>query len=139
MINHFVGNNANDQPWIRTGPADHVYVAFNDFAKIIRGPGTGGTGDGKTARVLVSTDGGTNYTVNVIDKIGTMYQDDPAARIGVNGNRVYAVFNRLVSVVEDGASGTRFNTQLVVVRSDDGGADGFDKLGSTPEMWRRAR
>src|SRR5690242_19666188 len=29
-INHYVGSNNYDQPWIRTGPSDHVYVAFND-------------------------------------------------------------------------------------------------------------
>jgi len=130
VINHYVGTNQNDQPWIRTGPSNHVYVAFNDFAN--RGPGfESGTGDGKTASVLVSTDGGTNYTVNVIDKIGTMLQDDPAMRLAVNGDTVYAVFNRWVSPIEGGENGARFNTELVVVRSDDGGADHFDKLGST--------
>jgi hypothetical protein len=30
-INHYVGSNNNDQPWVRTGPSDHVYVAFNDL------------------------------------------------------------------------------------------------------------
>jgi hypothetical protein len=29
-INHYVGSNDNDQPWVRTGPSNHVYVAFND-------------------------------------------------------------------------------------------------------------
>src|SRR5262245_56498934 len=27
-INHYVGSSDNDQPWVRTGPSDHVYVAF---------------------------------------------------------------------------------------------------------------
>src|SRR5205807_6755459 len=28
----------NDQPWIRTGPNDHVYVTFNNLDEIIGGP-----------------------------------------------------------------------------------------------------
>jgi hypothetical protein len=133
VINHYVGSDKNDQPWIRTGPSDHVYVAFNDVANAGPGIDPRNTGDGKTASVLVSIDGGANYTVNVIDDVGTMFQDDPAVRVAVNGDRVYAVFNRWVSLVENSANGLRFDTQLVVVRSDDGGADGFDKLGSSGE------
>jgi hypothetical protein len=51
-------------------------------------------------------------------------------RVAVNGDKVYAVFNRWVSQVEDSANGQRYFTQLVVVRSDDAGADQFDALGS---------
>src|SRR6266568_6214077 len=36
-----------DQPWIETGPSNHVYVAYNGNA---------------TASVLVSTDGGDSYS-----------------------------------------------------------------------------
>ena len=50
-------------------------------------------------------------------------------RFAVNGSRVYAVFNRYESVVESSTSGYRFNSQIVVVRSDNGGADDFMALG----------
>ena len=52
QINDYVGSNKNDQPWIRTGPDDHVYIAYNDLGNF------GAAGGGKTASVLVSTDGG---------------------------------------------------------------------------------
>ena len=123
-INHYVGSNNNDQPWIRTGPSNHVYVAFNDLGRF-KPPG-----DGKTASVNVSTDGGANYTT-VLDRVGAdAGQDDAAVRLAVNGSRVYAVFDRWTSQVEGGASGFRSNSQLVVVRSDNGGADGFTALGT---------
>ena len=65
-----------------------------------------------------------------LDRVGAAAgQDDPAVRVAVNGSRVYAVFDRWTSQVEGGASGFRFNSQLVVVRSDNGGADGFTALG----------
>jgi hypothetical protein len=70
------GSGNLDQPWIRTGPSDHVYVSLNDTSRA--GPGLGGTGDGKSASVLVSTDGGTNYSFVTIDKVGTTYQDGPS-------------------------------------------------------------
>ena|SRR6516164_4314448 len=34
-INHYVGSNLNDQPWLRTGASNHVYVAYNDLGKTI--------------------------------------------------------------------------------------------------------
>jgi hypothetical protein len=52
-------------------------------------------------------------------------EDSPAVRLAVNDSRVYALFNRYESVVETGANGDRFNSQIVVVRSDNGGADDF--------------
>ena len=39
QLNHYVGSIRNDQPWIRTGPSDHVYVAFNDLG--LFNPGNG--------------------------------------------------------------------------------------------------
>jgi hypothetical protein len=117
----------NDQPWIRTGPADHVYVAFNNLDNT--GPGFLGTGNGDTATVLVSTNGGSNYTPVIVDRVGTMFQDGPAVRLAVNGNTVYSAFIRWNSVVESNANGTRFNSQVVVVRSDNGGADSFAAIG----------
>jgi hypothetical protein len=124
-INHYVGSNLNDQPWLRTGPSNHVYVAYNDLGKTL-----GNGGNGGTASVNVSTDGGSTYTIVTLDRVGAAAgQDDPAVRVAVNGSRVYAVFDRWTSQVEGGASGFRFNSQLVVVRSDNGGADGFTALG----------
>jgi len=124
LINHYVGSNRNDQPWIRTGPADHVYVAFNDL-------GLFNPGNGRTASVNVSTTGGANPTTLGLDRVGAAVgQDDPAVRVAVNGSRVYAVFDRWTGTVESSANGSRFNSQLVVVRSDNGGADSFMALGA---------
>jgi hypothetical protein len=125
QLNNYVGSNRNDQPWIRTGPADHVYVAFNDLGQF-------NPGNGRTASVNVSTDGGVNYAPPVrLDRVGAAVgQDDPAVRVAVNGSRVYAVFDRWTSAVENSANGSRFNSQLVVVRSDNGGADNFMALGA---------
>ena len=123
-INHYVGSNLNDQPWLRTGPSDHVYVAFNDLGQF------NPPGNGRTASVNVSVNGGANYTTVTLDRVGAPAgQDDPAVRVAVNGSRVYAVFDRWTGTVENSANGSRFNSQLVVVRSDDGGADGFTALG----------
>jgi hypothetical protein len=117
----------NDQPWIRTGPNDHVYVTFNNLDEIIGGP-IGGNGG--TASVLVSTNGGNNYTGVTLDRLGAPAgQDGPAVRLAVNGNTVYSAFIRWNSVVDSNANGTRFTSQVVVVRSDNGGADSFAAIG----------
>ena len=122
-INHYVGSNLNDQPWLRTGPSNHVYVAFNDLGQF-------NPGNGRTASVNVSTDGGSNYTTVSLDRVGAAVgQDGPAVRVAVNGGRVYSVFDRWTSTVENSANGSRFNSDLVVVRSDNGGADSFMALG----------
>ena len=124
QLNHYVGSNRNDQPWIRTGPSNHVYVAFNDLGQF-------NPGNGRTASVNVSTDGGSNYTTVSLDRVGAAVgQDGPAVRVAVNGGRVYSVFDRWTSTVENSANGSRFNSDLVVVRSDNGGMDGFTALGT---------
>src|SRR5262245_43768494 len=120
-INHYTGSNDNDQPWIRTGPSNHVYVGFNDD----------GASGGKNASVNVSTDGGSSYTTVTVDRVGGANGHSPATRIAVNGSRVYAIFNRYGSVVESDANGERFNSEIVVVRSDNGGADDFKVLGTS--------
>ena len=113
----------NDQPWIRTGPDDHVYVAFNNLDNF-------GPGNGRTATVLVSTNGGNNYTAVTLDRPGAPAgQDAPPVRLAVNGNTVYSAFVRWNSVVDSNADGTRYNSQVVVVRSDNGGADNFTAIG----------
>src|SRR5262245_15559757 len=120
-INHYTGSNDNDQPWIRTGPSNHVYVGFNDD----------GASAGKNASVNVSTDGGSTYTTVTVDRVGSANGDSPATRIAVNGSRVYAIFNRYGTVVESDANGERLNSEIVVVRSDNGGADDFKVLGTS--------
>lgn len=109
-----------DQPWLVTGPNNHVYYTFND---------TGAPG-GRSAQINVSTDNGQSYTNYTLDRVGgSAGQDDPAVRDAVNGNVVYAVFDRWTSVEQEDDSGTRYNSQIVVMKSANGGADGFTALG----------
>jgi len=109
---------------VRTGPSNHVYVAFNDL----------GASGGKTASVNVSVNGGANYTTVTLDRFGGSApgaaQDDPAVRLAVNGSRVYAVFDRWTATVENDANGQRYTSDLVIVRSDNAGGDGFNVIGS---------
>jgi hypothetical protein len=109
-----------DQPWIRTGPSNHVYVGYNDDTKA------------KGAAVLVSTDGGHSYTNVVLDRVGAAAgQDSPQIRLAVNGNTVYSVFTRWDAFVDTDAAGdSRYLGSVVIERSDNGGADGFTALGS---------
>src|SRR5262249_3578415 len=88
----------------------------------------------KTASVLVSTDGGSHYTSFTLDRVGGsapsgFAQDAPTVRSAVNGNTVYAVFTRWNTVVENDSDGARLGSQVVIVRSDHGGADGFSGFG----------
>jgi hypothetical protein len=122
-INTFPAD-GNDQPWIRTGPSDHVYVGFN--AKIP---------NPNSATVNVSTNGGLDYQALPIDRVGATAgplgpQDAPEVRLAVNGSTVYSVFTRYKTEVEDTFFGARFGSEVVVVRSDNGGADGFTALGT---------
>jgi hypothetical protein len=114
----------NDQPWIRTGPNDHVYVAFTNFDNALP------AGNGGTASILVSDDGGNIYRAVTLDRPGAPAgQDSPAVRVAVNGNTAYAAFIRWNNVVDSDADGTRFNAQVMVVRSDNGGGDNFTAIG----------
>src|SRR6516164_3763718 len=79
-INQFAPGNAVDQPWVRTGPSNHVYVGFNDFNSV--------------ASMLVSVNGGVNYTQITLDRVGAGIQDNPSIREAVNGSTVYAIFER---------------------------------------------
>jgi hypothetical protein len=127
-INTYVGLDDNDQPWIRTGSSNSVYIAYNNLG--LAGPNAGGNGSGMTASVLVSTQGGASPRSVTLDNLGTTYQDDPAVRLAVNSSTVYAVFDRWSSSVTSDASGDRYNSQLVVMRSNNGGADDFTGLGT---------
>ena len=107
-INTFNPAHDLDQPWIRTGPSGHVYVAYNDLTSA--GTDAGGTGNGETAYVLVSTNGGSGYTPVALDRVGaTNYQDAPAVRLAVNGGTVYAAFTHWTSVYDSNADETRYN------------------------------
>jgi hypothetical protein len=133
-----------DQPWLRTGPSNHAYMAVNDLqgnvdaANTITGfqvntnIGTNVITNGQTASVLVSTNGGANYNEVLIDHIGSPgdAQDGPSVRLAVNGNTVYAAFTHWTTLVENDANGARFHSGVWVVRSDNGGADNFGALGT---------
>ncbi len=130
-INTFAPDNPDflDQPWVRTGPSNRVYVAYNNL-----NDSGSGLGEGKTASVNVSTDGGNTYTPVVIDRVGQVLggpgQDAPAVRLAVNGSTVYAAFVRWERVLDSSAAGFRYVSQVVVVRSDYGGTDSFTALGA---------
>jgi hypothetical protein len=103
-----------DQPWIRTGPNNHVYVAFNDLTNFATGA--------KSASINVSTDGGATYTTKVIETVFPgAKQDGPSVRQAVNGNTVYAVFTRWNTLLSTSSGAERFASQEIVVKSTDGG------------------
>ena len=122
-INTFAPANPDflDQPWIRIGPSNHIYVAYNNL-----------NNTDKTASVNVSTNGGSTFTPVVIDKVGgTSGQDAPSVRVAVSGNTVYAGFTRWNATIASDANGnTKYASQVVVVRSDNGGSDAFGALGT---------
>jgi hypothetical protein len=122
-INTFPANGLFDQPWMRTGPSNHVYMAGNDGSKPT----------GKTASVLVSKDGGSTYDEVLqvtVDRVGGVF-DAPSVRLAVNGNTVYSVFTRSTKSLGFDVSGAEYlDAQIGIVRSDNGGADGFTALGS---------
>jgi hypothetical protein len=130
-----------DQPWIRTGPSNHVYIAYNDFSKVGALANPVATGNGLTASVLVATDGFSNPQkppmAVVIDRLAsTNLTDSPEVRLAVNGNTVYAAFTHWTSVIDSttdpvtNKTQQRYTSQVVVVRSDKGGEDKFMALGS---------
>ena len=121
-INQFTGSGQNDQPWIRTGPNGHTYVAYNNLGNFDT--------TNMTASVNVSMDGGALYPlVLTIEQVAaTAGQDDPAIRLGVNGNTVYAIFDRWNTTVESDPFGQRYESQFMVVKSVLGGADLFSAL-----------
>jgi hypothetical protein len=60
---------------------------------------------GRTASVLVSTNGGVNYTSVTVDRVGTTLQDAPSVRLAVNGSTVYSAFTRWTSTLDTDAFG----------------------------------
>jgi hypothetical protein len=117
-INTYNPGHDLDQPWIRTGPSNNVYVPYNDLTD--RGSADdGGTGNGETAFVLVSSNGGSTYSAVSVDRFGTTtLQDAPSVRLAVNGNTVYAVFTHWTSTLDtDGSGETRYNSDVVMPTS----------------------
>jgi hypothetical protein len=131
-----------DQPWIRTGPSNHVYVGYNDLSFAGSDVTPLGTGNGATAFVLVYPNGLSTPAKDVkavpIDRLpSTKASDSPEVRLAVNGNTVYAAFTHWTSVIDsttdpvtDKPTQQRYTSQVVVVRSDDGGEDDFTALGN---------
>jgi hypothetical protein len=117
-----------DQPSIKVaqvGGQDRLYTGFNNLSNA----------GGKSASVRVSTDGGSTYQNVTIESVTPgAGQDAPSVRVAVNGNTVYAAFVRWTSMRGDSSAnnGLRFNSQIVVVRDDNGatGATKFQALGA---------
>jgi hypothetical protein len=116
-LNNFPATPADiDQPWIRTGPNNRVYVAFNDLTNFSTPQGA------KSASLNVSTDGGLTYVTRVIETVFPgAKQDAPSVRQAINGNTVYAVFTRWNTLVSSSSGADRFASQEIVVKSTDGG------------------
>ncbi len=108
--------NDPDQPFARAttaGAADRVYVANNDL-----GVSTFRGGNGRTATVDVSTDGGATWRSVRIETRGTSGQDGPSVRTSIaNDATVYAGYFGWRSFV-----GGIATSDVVVVRDDNGAA-----------------
>jgi hypothetical protein len=108
-----LGNGANpilDQPWVqaaRVGGQDRVYVAYNDL----------GAPTANTAYVAVSNTGAAGFQAAVPIATNTVGQDNPAVRVAVQGNEVYAVYERRTAA----PGPTTVPGQIMVVRDDAGG------------------
>jgi len=76
--NHFL-----DQPWVRTGPSNHVYVGYNDLKL------SPGANNAHSAFMLVSVNGGLTYNQILLDRVGAGIQDNPSIREAVDGSTVY--------------------------------------------------
>lgn len=113
-----------DQPFLevaRVGGTDRLYVGVNDLSVF----------PGKTATVRFSTDGGTTWNNEVIERVNPgAGQDGPPIRVAANGNRVYAAFERWTAGLANGD----FTSNIVVVRDDNGVTGGpgmrFQALGA---------
>ena len=110
-------------PWVVTGTAGRVYIGFNNADEAV---------NGASAMVRVSTDGGATFSNTVIDRVGAANYDNPAIRLAVNSDRVYAAFVRFNSVISTLPDLTYRNAEVVVVRDDQGatGASKFSVLGA---------
>jgi hypothetical protein len=94
-----------DQPWIaaaQVGGQDRIYVGYNG---------------GSRSTVRFSTDGGATWSNEVLERSGSLgLGDAPPTRLAINGNTVYATFERRVMSVSGDYRG-----EVRIVREDNGG------------------
>jgi hypothetical protein len=106
-------NGSNDQPWIRAAQGadgqDHIYVGFNL----------------NRSNVRMSLDSGATWVNQLLDRVTTGIGDAPPTRLAINGDTVYATFERRMSNFMGDYRG-----DVAIVRSDNAGADGFQALGN---------
>lgn len=127
------GAQVPDQPRIvaaKVGKTDHIYLGYNNYNSL----STLIPPTGNTATVRFSTDGGGTWNSVVVDRgvdrVNTgelAFVDGPAVQPGVNGNHVYVAFER--GSHPDFTTGSS-QVQVVVVRDDRAGKDGFSDLGA---------
>jgi len=99
-----------DQPWVQAANVagqNRVYVGFNDL----------GAPNANTAYVAVSNTGGTSFQAAVALDNAAVGQDNPAVRVAVQGNEVYAAFERRTAA----PGATTVAGDIVVARDDNGG------------------
>jgi hypothetical protein len=121
-----------DQPQLvvtNVGGSDRVYIGLKDIKQTKPPYNPTGTGNGKTATVWYSTNPGVanpNWQSVVIEPMVPAGGADLAIRVAANGNKVYAVFQRLQA-----AMGMNWQGDLAIVRDDNGGANNFTDLNAT--------
>jgi hypothetical protein len=124
-LNNPVNTGVPDQPWLAVsnaggGAKDHVFVAFNDLSN-----------GANSASIRLSSDGGSTWsTLRLETTTPGAGQDAPSIRTAVNGNTVYAVFNRWNNTLTNTSDGATFSSQIVIKRDDSGGTAGFNALGA---------
>jgi hypothetical protein len=112
------GGDGPDQPGVAMATVagvDHIYIAFNDFSQ-----------PANTASLRFSIDGGRQWTETVIERVTPGAQTDNAVRAAVNGNTVYAAFQRWNTDLNDGDE----QGDVIVVKDTSAGAGGFSDLGA---------
>lgn len=116
-----------DQPWIRVvnvTNTDHIFVGFNNLSDF----------PAPSASIHYSLDGGSTWDTTLIERQNPGYgQDSPAVRLAISkdGKTVYSLFQRY-----DGFTNNYIDLQgdVVLVRDDGYGADGFGALGNGTQI-----
>jgi hypothetical protein len=119
-------NSGPDQPWIKVvnvTNVDHIYIGYNDL-----GQQKDDGGNGKTASIFYSLDGGATWQSTLIEKLtpgGGL--DSPAVRLAISadGKTVYALFERFNASAQGGDDG-----DVVLMRDDGSGGTGYGALGA---------
>jgi hypothetical protein len=127
-IDVFTQANGVDQPFVEAALVngqDHIYVGYNDFNSAPN-----------TASERFSTDGGVTWRTVAIEHNASaaIGQDGPTIRTAINGNTVYAIFQRwTVNLGTNPTTGRPdFQSDLVIVKDTNGGNDAnpFTALGT---------